>query len=260
MKIANRGYESARNGLASVVCYRSFSPRVHPGKCRAIHFFWFCNMAKTVVVTAANSDYFHLLKDWFASMAAFPELGNLDCCVLDVGLNGEQREWLKAQGIRTIEPAWDFDVKLRPDLPHYYKAMTVRPFLPRYFPEYAIIIWLDADIWIQNPSYLRDYVLGAERYGFVLTPEVDRAYSTMFGEYNKTRLFHHSVYYKNFGRAVADQLINYPILNAGAFAAQRDHPILEHLAEDISASYSELQYAEFGSGGVELGNLQRSAR
>jgi hypothetical protein len=182
-------------------------------------------MAKTVVVTAANSDYFHLLKDWLASIAGFPEFGNLDCCVLDVGLNGEQREWFKAQGIRTIEPAWDFDVKRCPDLPHYYKAMTVRPFLPRYFPEYATIIWLDADIWIQNPSYLRDYVLGAERYGFVLTPEIDRAYSSMFGEYNKIRLFHHSVYYKNFGRAVADQLINYPILNAGAFAAQRDHPI-----------------------------------
>ena len=135
-------------------------------------------MPKNVIVTAANSGYFALLEDWLASITAFPEFADLDRCVLDIGLEGVQRDQLKWQGTRIIEPAWDIDVQHRAGCPHYYRAMTVRPFLPRYFLEYEIIIWLDADIWVQTPSYLRQYAIGAERYGFVLTPEINRAYSS----------------------------------------------------------------------------------
>ncbi len=85
--------------------------------------------------------------------------------------------------------------------------MTVRPFLPRYFSSYDIIIWLDADIWVQTPSYLRQYVIGAERYGFTITAEIDRSYGIMYGEFNPARLMHHEVYYSCFGRELADQLI-----------------------------------------------------
>lgn len=182
-------------------------------------------MTKCVVVTAAETNYFELLKDWLASFAAFPELGDLELCVLDIGLDPAQAEWLKTQGTRTIKPDWNVDVQHLPDTPNYYKAMTARPFLPRYFPNYDIIAWFDADIWVQIPSSVRHYLIGAERYGFVLTPEIDRAYGLLYGEYNPIRLMHHGFYYQLFGRLIADELIQFPIMNSGAFAARTNHPI-----------------------------------
>jgi hypothetical protein len=182
-------------------------------------------MGNCVVVTAAESGYFDLLKDWLASIATFPELSDLEICVLDIGLETAQAEWLRAQGTRAIKPGWDIDIDQMADVPHYYKAMTTRPFLPRYFPGYDIIAWFDADIWVQTPFYLQQYLIGAERYGFVITPEIHRAYEILYGELNNPRLAHHSVYYMSFGRAIADQLIKFPIINSGAFAARTKHPI-----------------------------------
>jgi hypothetical protein len=190
-------------------------------------------MPKCVIVTAAETGYFKLLKDLLASLAEFPELAELERCVLDIGLEASQRDWLKAQGVPSIEPAWDIALGRRQNVPHYYKAMTARPFLPRYFSNYDIIVWLDADIWVQMPSYLRHYVTGAERYGFALTAEIDRAYPILFGEYNSLRLLHHRNYYRCFGRRVADQLIQFPVINSGAFAARRDHPIWRQWQEQF---------------------------
>src|SRR5882757_5798369 len=136
-------------------------------------------MAKCVIVTAADAGYFKLLTDWLASLAEFPEFSDLERCVFDIGLDAAQRDWLKVRGVRSIEPDWDIDLRQQKNVPHYYKAMTSRPFLPRYFHGYDIIVWLDADIWVQTPSYLRHYVTGAERYGFALTAEIDRSYDIL---------------------------------------------------------------------------------
>lgn len=47
----------------------------------------------------------------------------------------------------------------------------------------------------------------------------------MFGAYGKYRTFHHQTYYRSFGREMADRLIEFPLINNGAFAMRRDHPV-----------------------------------
>jgi hypothetical protein len=182
-------------------------------------------MPKSVLVTAADAGYFSLLKDWVDSIRACPELADLETCVLDIGLDATQRDWLAGQRVRTIQPDWDVDVQNRPGRPTYYKAMTARPYLPKYFSGYDIIGWLDADIWVQDAAHVHMYFRAAEQHGFALTPEIDRSYGVMFGEYNPPKLMHHATYYQCFGRMMADQLVQFPIMNSGAFAARREHPV-----------------------------------
>jgi hypothetical protein len=88
-------------------------------------------------------------------------------------------------------------------------------------------MWLDADVWVQDPAYVKIYIDAAAADGFAVTPESDRAYSILYGGQNTLRLFHHNVYAQCFGRAVADRLIDFPILNSGAVAIHRSHPIWE---------------------------------
>ncbi len=70
-------------------------------------------MPKCVVVTAAETNYFETLKDWLASIAEFPELSHFERCVLDIGLNATQRDWLTTQRVPVIKPAWDIDLGSR---------------------------------------------------------------------------------------------------------------------------------------------------
>lgn len=182
-------------------------------------------MPGTIVVTAADGGYFSLLQDWLTSLKSFPELSRLQICVLDAGLGEGHRAWISAQNAMTLQPDWDIDVSGRVANLPYYKAMTARPFLPKYFPDFDVILWLDADIWVQDPSCIALYLAAAERHGFAIAPEIDRAYVSLFGEANDRRLLQHAVYYSSFGRLVADRLIQFPTMSSGAFAARRNHPI-----------------------------------
>ena len=182
-------------------------------------------MPKCVIVSGADPGYFPLLKDCFTSIRSFPALADIDICALDFDLKQDQRDWLTANGAQSIVPEWHIDFRNRSAMPTHYKAMTARPFLPQYFAGHDIIMWLDADIWVQDPEYVRLYLIGAERYGFTVVSEMDRAYGIIYGEYSKARDSHHLTYAHCFGRQTADEMIHFPIINSGAFAIRRNHPI-----------------------------------
>jgi hypothetical protein len=179
------------------------------------------------VVTGADAKYFPLLSDCVQSVRAFPELADVEIGVLDLGLDPDHRSWLQSLTVSVVAPGWDIDLRNYVGIPSYFKAMTARPHLPRHFPDHDIIMWLDADIWVQDPAFVRIYLDAASTDGFAITPEIDRTYSILYGAENTLRLFHHNVYAQCFGRAAADRLIDFPILNSGAFAIHRSHPIWE---------------------------------
>ena len=181
-------------------------------------------MTKRALVTGANADYFGLLDDWLASIRSFPELSGFDIFILDLGLAPGQSATLAERGARTLQIGWDIDFPGRATQPLHYKAMTSRPFLPNHLPGHDVIMWLDADIWVQDPRFLELYFIAAEHYGFAVTPELDRSYPLVYG-FNPQRRFHFDIYVSCFGREAAEKLISFPILNSGAFAIRRDHPI-----------------------------------
>ena len=188
---------------------------------------WVEILPRVIVVTGADSKYFPLLCDCIQSLRAFPELAEIEIGVIDLGLDAAHHEWLKGQSVSVVPLGWDVDLSNYPGVPTYFKAMTARPHLPRHFPNHDIIMWLDADIWVQDRAFVKIYLDAAGADGFAVTPEIDRAYSILYGGQNTLRLFHHNVYAQCFGRLVADRLIDFPILNSGAFAIHRSHPIWE---------------------------------
>ena len=105
---------------------------------------------KTIAITGGDAAYFDLMRDCIGSLRATPEGRALALGVLDCGLTEEQRAWCRAQGATLVVPQWDFDFPGRDKLKDGYKALTARPFLPRYFPGFDLYLWIDADCWVQQ--------------------------------------------------------------------------------------------------------------
>lgn len=173
---------------------------------------------RSIIVTAADAGFFGLLQDLLDSIAAHRPDESTDLAVFDVGLTDSQRAWLAARGNRVLEPGWDLQVPARLRAQPHWRAFTVRPFLPRYFPDHDILIWLDADVWLQDWRAIRLYRAGARLSGFALTPQTDRAYV------NRPDLVGHRFrrYKHAFDMAVARAMRDAQELNAGAFAGRPD--------------------------------------
>ena len=83
----------------------------------------------------------------------------------------------RANAAHVVEPGWDLPVgeKLRTEKPEL-RGLTVRPFLPNYFPGYDAYLWIDADAWVQERYALDWYIEEAAKGALVAAPHVDRAY------------------------------------------------------------------------------------
>jgi hypothetical protein len=100
-----------------------------------------------VIMTACDQRFFPLCSDLIASIknvcGSLPRIR-----VLDVGLLPAQATALAGLVEKVIEPGWDLGQDM--NLPSWYRAMTARPFLPRYAGDATVITWIDADAWLQR--------------------------------------------------------------------------------------------------------------
>lgn len=181
-------------------------------------------MADVILVSAADAAYFPLYADLVSSLERRGATARCDLGLLDLGLDPTQRATLTRLGVRRVVPGWDVEPAAHVPVPDHYRAMTARPFLTRHFPDHRTIFWLDADIWVQETEWLDLFVAGARRHGFCIVPELDRAYGSLYGD-NPARQGHRAAYVACFGELSADKLMSHPVLNSGAFAADRDSPI-----------------------------------
>jgi len=175
------------------------------------------------LVSAADSEHFHLLKGLILSFRDLEPNRDIALCVIDLGLESYQRDWIAAHVDRMAAGRWDIDFPGNAELPRHMQSLTCRPFLPGYFPDYSTYLWLDADTWIQTASAL-DLFLEAARDGHMgLTPEIDRAYRCHYDQ-GVARRWMHRCYRDAFGDEVADCLWWMPVLNAGAFSLEAGSP------------------------------------
>ena len=200
---------------------------------------------RTIIVSGANQPYANLVDELFHSIRRFSELDAFDFGLLDLGLSKQSRSSMRSRGIAVVEPGWDIDLGSRMESAPHLRAMTARPFLNRYFPDWDIIIWLDADIWVQAPEALLIHVQGAMERGFAATPEVDRSYQTHHGP-NKFTDFHDAVFRECFGPELGAKLRRFSLINSGAFAAKSSSPVWSHWAEvyERIANRTEVPHAE----------------
>ena len=182
-------------------------------------------MKKKIIVSSSDEKYYDLLKELLISLQKSKILDDYDFAVLDTGLNEEQKKYLKDHNVIIKDAEWNTRVsKYKIRSREHLKTQFARAFLPDYFPNYKIYIWLDADIWLNDLESFLLYEIGAKKNKICITPQTDRAYGPLakvdwfFRFPKKIR----TINYKNISRSVSNVLgrkyAMFPTLNAGAFA------------------------------------------
>ena len=179
---------------------------------------------KTIAITGGDAGYFDLMKDCIGSLQSLPEGQALALGILDCGLTDEQRAWCRDRGATLVVPGWDFDFPGRDELRDGYKALTARPFLPRYFPGFDLYLWIDGDCWVQQGDAIALFLAAARTGALAVAPEIHRTmrhYHHAWGEFSAVC---GAAYESCFDRATAERLVRYPMINAGVFALAAGAP------------------------------------
>ena len=177
-----------------------------------------------IIITAADANYFELVRGTILSVREKPEGENVAIGFFDLGCTPEQLQWLKTQVNIIQKPDWDFDFPGKNEAPEHLKGLLVRPCLRKYFPNFDIYIWIDADAWVQDWSSVELLVKGAAKRGLAIIHELDRNYNLPYGKQAWYWQFVYRDYQAVFGDEVAQQLYSYPTINAGVFALHKTAP------------------------------------
>jgi|TARA_B110000914_G_scaffold204861_1_gene199586 hypothetical protein len=187
-------------------------------------------MKKTAIVTLADTNYFELLVELIDSIKRFEKNNEIAICVLDAGLDNNQKKFLLNK-VDVIKPAvWDFEVpnfKVRGK--EWLKAMISRAFLPKYFPDYENFIWIDCDAWLNDWEAINLLTRAAKKNKIGLTQSVAPGYRNI-GKVNwlvssfanvKTQNYKHAKK-SGFSEAVSRQIAFAPHINSGVFSLNKN--------------------------------------
>ena len=191
---------------------------------------------KTIAITGGDANYFDLLRDCVGSLRATEEGRAMALGILDCGLTEQQRAWFAGHGAIFVVPDWDFDFPARAGLKDGYKALTARPFLPRYFPGFDLYLWIDADCWVQQGDAIALFLRAARTGALAVAPEIHRSMRHYRHAWTEFSTINGAAYEKAFGKETAERLIRYPLINAGVFALPADAPHWQGWADLLGAS------------------------
>jgi FkbM family methyltransferase len=178
-----------------------------------------------IVVSALNHDYFHYLRDLLHSFVACGAHQKYDLGIIDAGLWPEDIAWLERFGVaRIVRPDWPF-----PELqqqPEWTKACFCRPFFPDYFPDWEVVVYFDADSWLQDTAIIDHAVAAAQEDGFAAVPMADRNSWPPQGKTSAvfSILWHRDRLIEFFGPEAAERYQWYPLAAGSFFAGRRNAP------------------------------------
>lgn len=186
--------------------------------------------SRRIIVTGCDHTYFHLVCELVASIRdhADTPIGVIDC-----GMTPEQVGRLLAQGIRIITPyipdyATGRAIRNRPSL-----AINIsKLWLDQMLPEFDLIMWLDADTWVQDGRAMEQVFAAGESGTLAIVPEIGAKIANLLGVrwicpgWMQIRSF----LYKNASRArlpfhIRKHIGAKPLLNAGVFCLHRNATI-----------------------------------
>tara|TARA_B100000686_G_C16640771_1_gene889979 strand:+ start:208 stop:1113 length:906 start_codon:yes stop_codon:yes gene_type:complete len=193
-----------------------------------------------IIISSSDSKYFKLLLELYHSVKNNDLLEEYDFGVLDTGLDKLQINSLENLGVIIKKAEWNTsisEIKVRGR--NHLKTQFARAFLPDYFENYTIYIWLDADTWINHKETFLMFEKGCKNNKLSITPQTDRAY----GKYAKIDWFLgfpkkiRTINYKNISKSVSYSLGRkyalHPTLNAGAFAINDDSKLWKIFQKNI---------------------------
>jgi lipopolysaccharide biosynthesis glycosyltransferase len=178
-----------------------------------------------IIVSSADSKYFFLLKELFLSLDKSGILSDYQFSILDTGLTEEQRIFFLDNSVIIKEAIWNtsvpkFKILGRDNL----KTQVARAYLPDYFKDYKLYIWLDADMWLNDIKSFNLYEKGAFNNKLTIVPQSDRAYvknanvEWLFGFPKKIKTINYKNISKSISKSLGRKYAFHSTLNAGAFA------------------------------------------
>lgn len=193
-----------------------------------------------IIVSSSDNKYFHLLKELFLSLKKNNILDDYHFAVLNTGMDEEQINYLKENNIKIRDAKWDAKVPQYKILGRdHLKTQVARAYLPDYFENYKIYIWLDADIWLNDLNSFLLYEKGARNDCLTITPQSDRAYfnTAKVDWFLNFPIKVKTINFKNIGKSVSKNLGKkfafYSTLNAGAFAISANKFIWDIFQKNI---------------------------
>ena len=178
-----------------------------------------------IIVSSADSKYFFLLKELFLSLDRLGILLDYQFSILDTGLTEEQKFFFLDNSVIIKEAIWNtpvpkFKILGRENL----KTQVARAYLPDYFENYKLYIWLDADMWLNDIESFYFYEKGALNDKLTIVPQSDRAYvknanvEWLFGFPKKIKTINYKNISKSISKSLGRKYAFHSTLNAGAFA------------------------------------------
>ena len=194
-----------------------------------------------IIISSSDSKYFILLKELYLSLKKQNILNEYDFAVLNTGMNKNQIDYLRDNKIKVKDAIWNTKVPSYKILGRdHLKTQVARAFLPDYFENYKVYIWLDADLWINDLESFLLYEKGALQNNLTITPQSDRAYFNNA----KVEWFMNfptkvkTINFKNISKSVSKKLAKkyafYSTLNAGAFAISDSDEIWKCFQKNIN--------------------------
>lgn len=174
---------------------------------------------RVLIVSASDTRFMGFLRDMIASIQPVLDRPNVQLACFDIGMTPADRMWLIGRGARIAEPGTHLGVDPAAHGPAL-RSFLARPFLREYFPGYDVYVWIDSDIWMQDPLALDRYIAGALETGMAATHETERAYrfqAWLLGWTAKHFIL-------GFGPLRGAWLLTRPHVNAGLFAIAADAP------------------------------------
>ena len=187
-------------------------------------------MKKNVIVSLADKNYFDLLNELIDSIKCFTKSKDIAICILDAGLTEEQKNILSSK-VDEIKPAeWDIEVPaFKVKGKEWLKSQVSRAFLPKYFPNYKKLLWIDCDAWVNDWNSIELYFKACENGKLGITQTFTPGYKVMskvnwiFGQVAviKSQNFKHAIKSK-IGIKKARKLAFAPHVNIGVFSLEKD--------------------------------------
>jgi hypothetical protein len=177
---------------------------------------------RPVIVSAADSGYFHLLQGLILSLRVQPSSRDVAVAVIDVGLSETERSWLDGERVRIVADTLPPTPPRADGKASISSAQRLRLRLPDVLPGYDVYLWMDADMWVQVDGIVPWYLRAAATGAMAITPEVHVRYRSMYGPRHWLGML--EGYGRLFDRATAERLAPNPTLNCGCFALRADAP------------------------------------
>jgi len=185
------------------------------------------------IVSGGDSKYFQLLKELALSIREKPEGKNLNIVYLDGGLTNENIVYFKSLNIEVVDPSWRNPIaKKKAAGRNFLKINIAKMHLDLILPNKQIIIWIDADAWLQTFESINLFSMVAKKNKLAIVSQATRLESRNI-QFKK--LFTHrfvelrNILYKNARRArlttgLIEKMQGRPTLNAGAYSLHVNAP------------------------------------